>query len=132
MAEKNNQNNNQSKPQDLNQLLKVRREKLSNLQEAGKDPFQITKYDQTHHTDEVRDIYQAHEDKLLAGRVAPSVEGLSEEEARDVINQDYNDRRSIMDADPIKVSIAGRMMFKRVMGQASFCNIQDIKGKIQV
>ena len=132
MAEKNNQNNNQSKPQDLNQLLKVRREKLSNLQEAGKDPFQITKYDQTHHTDEVRDIYQAHEDKLLAGRVAPSVEGLSEEEARDVINQDYNDRRSIMDADPIKVSIAGRMMFKRVMGKASFCNIQDIKGKIQV
>ncbi len=132
MAEKNNQNNNQAKPQDLNQLLKVRREKLSNLQEAGKDPFQITKYDQTHHTDEVRDIYQAHEDKLLAGRETPSVEGLSEEEAKDIINQDYNDRRSIMDADPIRVSIAGRMMFKRVMGKASFCNIQDIKGKIQV
>ena len=125
-------NNNQNKQQDINQLLKVRHEKLQNLQEAGKDPFQITKYDQTHHTDEVRDIYEAHEAKLLAGRVAPSVEGLSEEEAKDVLNNDYDDRRAIMDADPIRVSIAGRMMFKRVMGKASFCNLQDIKGKIQV
>lgn len=131
MAENNNQNN-QNKQQDVNQLIKVRREKLQALQEAGKDPFQITKYDQTHHTDEVRDIYDAHESKLLAGRVAPSVDGLSEEEARDVLNQDYNDRRAIMDAEPIRVSIAGRMMFKRVMGKASFCNLQDIKGKIQV
>ncbi len=126
------ENNNQNKQQDTNQLLKVRREKLATLQEAGKDPFQITKYDQTHHTDEVRVIYQAHEDKLLAGRVTPSVEGLSEEEAKTVLNDDYNERRGIMDADPIKVSIAGRMMFKRVMGKASFCNIQDIAGKIQV
>ena len=125
-------NNNQNKQQDLNQLLKVRREKLQTLQDAGKDPFEITKYDQTHHTDEVRDLYDAHEAKLLAGRVAPSVEGLSEEEARDVVNKDYNERREIMDADPIRVSIAGRMMFKRVMGKASFCNLQDIKGKVQV
>ena len=125
-------NNNQNKQQDLNQLLKVRREKLQNLQDAGKDPFEITKYDQTHHTDEVKELYEAHEAKILAGRVAPSVDGLSEEEARDVLNQDYNERREIMDAEPIRVSIAGRMMFKRVMGKASFCNIQDIKGKVQV
>ena len=132
MAENNQNNNGNAKPQDVNQLLKVRREKLAALQEAGKDPFQITKYDQTHHTDEVRTIYEEHEAKLLAGRVEPSVEGLSEEEAKDVLNNDYNERRAIMDADPIMVSIAGRMMFKRVMGKASFCNIQDLNGKIQV
>lgn len=131
MAENNNQNN-QTKPQDLNQLLKVRREKLKNLQDAGKDPFQITKYDQTHHTDEVRCLYEAHEEKLLAGRTAPSVEGLDEAEAKEILKQDYNDKRAIMDADPIHVSVAGRMLFKRVMGKASFCNIQDLKGKIQV
>ncbi len=51
---------------------------------------------------------------------------------REVINNDYNERREIMDAKPIEVSIAGRMMFKRVMGKASFCNIQDLKGNIQV
>lgn len=131
MAENNNQNN-QAKPQDINQLLKVRREKLKNLQEAGKDPFQITKYDQTHHTDEVRCLYEAHEEKLLDGRTAPSVEGLDEAEAKEILKQDYNDKRAIMDADPIHVSVAGRMLFKRVMGKASFCNIQDLKGKIQV
>ena len=124
MAEQNNQ--------DINQLLKVRREKLQNLQDAGNDPFVITKYDQTHHSDEVKEIYTAHEEKLLAGRVAPNTEGLDEAEARQVINDDYNERRAIMDADPIYVSIAGRMMFKRVMGKASFCNIQDLKGRIQV
>ena len=128
MAEQNKNNGGQ----DLNQLLKVRREKLQNLQEAGNDPFVITKYDQTHHSDEVKDLYNAHEEKLLAGRVAPEVEGLEEAEARKVINDDYNERRAIMDAQPIEVSIAGRMMFKRVMGKASFCNIQDLKGKIQV
>lgn len=53
--------------QDVNQLLKVRREKLANLQEAGQDPFQITKYDVTHHTSDVKDLYNAHEEKLLAG-----------------------------------------------------------------
>ena len=132
MGENQNQAKNQAQEQDLGQLLKVRREKLANLQENGKDPFVITKYDQTHHTDEVRDLYEVHEAKLLAGRVAPSTEGLSEEEAKEVLNQDYNERRSIMDADPIRVSIAGRMMFKRVMGKASFCNLQDIAGKIQV
>ena len=132
MAENNNQNNNQAKPQDLNQLLKVRREKFHALQEAGKDPFRITKYDQTHHTDDVRTLYEEHEAKLLSGRVAPNTDGLSEEEAKDVLNNDYNERRAIMDADPIHVSIAGRMLFKRVMGKASFCNIQDLKGKIQV
>ncbi len=132
MAENNNQNNNQAKPQDLNQLLKVRREKFHALQEAGKDPFRITKYDQTHHTDDVRTLYEGHEAKLLSGRVAPNTDGLSEEEAKDVLNNDYNERRAIMDADPIHVSIAGRMLFKRVMGKASFCNIQDLKGKIQV
>ncbi len=126
------ENNNQNKQQDLNQLLKVRRDKLQNLQAAGRDPFEITKYDQTHHTDEVKSLYEEHEAKILSGRVAPSVEGLSEEEAKDVLNNDYNERREIMDADPIRVSIAGRMMFKRVMGKASFCNIQDLKGKIQV
>lgn len=131
MAENNNQNN-QAKPQDLNQLLKVRREKLKNLQDAGKDPFQITKYDQTHHTDEVRCLYEAHEEKLLAGRTAPDVTGLDEAEAKEILKQDYNDKRAIMDADPIHVSVAGRMLFKRVMGKASFCNIQDLKGKIQV
>ena len=118
--------------QDINQLLKVRREKLANLQAAGKDPFVITKYDQTHHTDEVRDLYEAHEKELLKDRKPVEVEGLSDEDKKAAIDADYKERREIMDASPIQVSIAGRMMFKRVMGKASFCNIQDLKGKIQV
>ncbi len=122
----------QPQEQDINQLLKVRREKLAALQEAGRDPFQITKYDVTHHTTEVKELYTAHEEKLLAGRTEPSVEGLDEQQAKEVQNADYNERRAIMDANPINVAIAGRMMFKRVMGKASFCNIQDLKGKIQV
>ena len=126
-----NQNNNQA-PSDVNQLLQVRRDKLATLQEAGKDPFQITKYDQTHHTNEVVELYNAHEAKLLAGRATVNTDGMDEEAAKEAINNDYNERRAIMDADPINVSIAGRMMFKRVMGKASFCNIQDLKGKIQV
>ena len=129
MAEKNNQNNQQ---QDVNQLLKVRREKLAALQEAGADPFKITKYDQTHHTDEAKALYEAHEEKLLAGRTAVNTDGMEEQEAKEAKKADYNERRAIMDADPIHVSIAGRMMFKRVMGKASFCNIQDLKGTIQV
>ena len=124
--------NNQPKQQDVNQLLKVRREKLADLQTAGKDPFVITKYDVTHHSSEVKELYNAHEAELLAGRQAPVVEGLEEEQKKEVLNQDYNERRAIMDASPISVSIAGRMMFKRVMGKASFCNIQDLKGNIQV
>jgi len=132
MAE-NTQNNNQAQaPVDLNQLLKVRREKLATLQEAGKDPFVITKYDQTHHSDEVKALYEAHEAKKLAGRPEPDVTGLDEQAARELKKKDYNERREIMDADPINVSIAGRMMFKRVMGKASFCNIRDLKGDIQV
>ena len=78
---------------DVNQLLKVRREKLQDLQERGKDPFQITKYDMTHHSMEIKDHFDELEGKT--------------------------------------VSIAGRMMFKRVMGKASFCNIQDLQGSIQ-
>ena len=126
------QNRNQAPQQDLSQLLKVRHEKLANLQEAGKDPFVITKYDQTHHSTDVRALYEEHEAKLLAGRLAPNVEGMDEQQAKEVIQKDYEERRAIMDASPIQVSIAGRMLFKRVMGKASFCNIQDLKGKIQV
>lgn len=91
MGEAQNQNN---QTQDLNQLLKVRREKLAALQENGKDPFQLTKYDVTHHSKEIKDNFE----KL----------------------------------NGTEVSIAGRMMFKRVMGKASFCNIQDLQGNIQV
>ena len=128
-----NQNNNKGgQQQDVNQLLKVRREKLQNLQEAGKDPFQITKYDVTHHSSDVKELYNAHEAEILGDRTAPDVEGLDDAAKREVINNDYNERREIMDAKPIEVSIAGRMMFKRVMGKASFCNIQDLKGNIQV
>ena len=128
----NNNNQNQNNTQDTNQLLQVRREKLATLQGEGRDPFQITKYDQTHHTDEVVKLYEEHEAKLLAGRTSVNTDGLDEEAAKEAVNNDYNERRAIMDADPINVSIAGRMMFKRVMGKASFCNIQDLKGKIQV
>ena len=85
--------NNQPQEQDLNQILKARREKLAALQEAGKDPFVITKFEQTHHSQEIKDNYDALEGKT--------------------------------------VTIAGRMMFKRVMGKASFCNIQDLQGNIQ-
>lgn len=80
--------------QDVNQLLKVRRQKLAALQEAGKDPFQITKYDVTHHSLEIRENFDALEGK--------------------------------------KVSVAGRVMSKRVMGKASFCNVQDLQGDIQI
>ncbi len=93
MAEEQRQQNIQGE-QDINQLLKVRRQKLSVLQEAGKDPFQITKYDVTHHSLEIRDHFDT-----LEGR---------------------------------EVSIAGRVMSKRVMGKASFCNVQDLQGDIQV
>ena len=93
MAEEQRQQNIQGE-QDINQLLKVRRQKLSVLQEAGKGPFQITKYDVTHHSLEIRDHFDT-----LEGR---------------------------------EVSIAGRVMSKRVMGKASFCNVQDLQGDIQV
>ncbi|MGN0512779.1 MAG: lysine--tRNA ligase, partial [Lachnospiraceae bacterium] len=118
--------------QDLNELLKVRRDKLADLQSRGKDPFQITKFDQTHHSVDVKSLYEEHEKNILGDRPLPDTTGLSEEDARKVTNDDYNERRAIMDAQPIHVSIAGRMMFKRVMGKASFCSIQDLKGNIQV
>ena len=122
----------EQKTQDTNQLLKVRREKLADLQANGKDPFQITKFDQTHHSLEVKELYEAHEAELLKDRETPDVEGLDEAQAREVLKKDYEERREIMDASPIHVAIAGRMMFKRVMGKASFCNIQDLQGNIQV
>ena len=125
---------NQKKTQepDLNQLRKVRREKLAELQQNGRDPFQITKFDQTHHSLEVKNLYEAHEAELLKDRQEPNVDGLDEEQVKEVLKKDYEDKRSIMDANPIHVAIAGRMMFKRVMGKASFCNIQDLQGNIQV
>ena len=122
----------EQKKQDENQLLKVRREKLADLQANGKDPFQITKFDQTHHSLEVKKLYEAHEAELLKDRKELDVTGLDEEQAKEAQKKDYEERRSIMDASPIHVSIAGRMMFKRVMGKASFCNIQDLQGNIQV
>lgn len=91
MASQNN--NNESKKEDINQLLQVRREKLANLQAEGKDPFQITKFDVTHHTSDIKDNFEELEGK--------------------------------------SVTIAGRLMQKRVMGKASFCNVQDLKGNIQ-
>ena len=124
--------NNNVSSQDINQLRKVRRDKLAELQAAGKDPFVITKYDQTHHTVDAIKLYEEHEKEKLAGRQAVNTEGLSEEEARAAVKQDYNEKREIMDADPIYVSVAGRMLFKRVMGKASFMNLQDRDGRIQV
>ncbi|MEG0368978.1 MAG: lysine--tRNA ligase [Hungatella sp.] len=93
MAEQHNENQNINPEEDLNHLLKVRREKLTELQEAGRDPFQITRYDVTAHSSDVKEQYATWEGQ--------------------------------------EVSIAGRMMSKRVMGKASFCNIQDLKGNIQ-
>ena len=122
----------QTQEQDINHLLKVRREKLAELQQNGRDPFQITKFDQTHHSLEVKGLYEAHEAELLKDRQEPNVEGMDEEQAKEALKKDYEERRNIMDASPIHVAIAGRMMFKRVMGKASFCNIQDLQGSIQV
>ena len=122
----------QKQEQDLNQLLKVRRDKLADLQANGKDPFQITKFNQTHHSMELKNLYEAHEAELLKDRAEIDVTGLDEEQAKEAVKKDYEERREIMDASPIHVSIAGRMMFKRVMGKASFCNIQDLQGNIQV
>ncbi len=104
-----NQNKGKQEP-DINQLLKVRREKLSELQEAGNDPFVITKYDVTYHTEEARAEFNEKFPKPAEGEEAPEI---SEE-------------------DRINVSIAGRLMSKRVMGKASFGNVQDLKGNIQI
>ena len=142
MAEQNNKNNQpaENQAQDLNQLLKVRREKLEELQSAGKDPFVITKYDQTHHTDDAISLYEEYEKETLKDYNDPA---LPEEPAADAENEvisayrqakkeAYNKKREILDANAPKVSIAGRMMFKRVMGKASFANIRDLKGNVQV
>lgn len=104
MAE--NQKNQSAPQQDISQLEKVRREKLAQLQAEGKDPFRITKYDQTHHTKEILDHFDE-----LAGEL--------DEEGNYV-------------KEPVTVSIAGRMLFKRVMGKASFANLQDRDGRIQI
>ena len=105
MAEQNNKNNQQQV--DTKQLLKVRREKLADLQERGKDPFQITKYDVTHHSMEIKNNF-------------------------DVLEAEHDEEGKLV-KDPAKlVSIAGRIMLKRVMGKASFCNVQDLQGNIQV
>lgn len=129
-----NGNNNvqQSEEQDIGQLLKVRREKLANLQEAGKDPFVITKYDVTYHVADAAAEYEALEAKLLGDRPPVDVSGLPEEEARPKRKADYEERRAIMDAQPINVSVAGRLMSKRIMGKASFSNLQDKSGNIQI
>ena len=126
------QNQKKTQEPDMNQLRKVRREKLAELQQNGRDPFQITKFNQTHHSLEVKDLYEAHEAEILKDHQQPNVEGMDEEQAKEALKNDYEERRSIMDASPIHVAIAGRMMFKRVMGKASFCNIQDLQGNIQV
>ena len=101
------QQNKNEQQVDVNQLLKVRREKLADLQERGKDPFQITKYDVTNHTTEIKDNFEKFECE--------------------------HDEEGKLVKDPAKlVSIAGRIMLKRVMGKASFCNVQDKTGNIQV
>ena len=98
MAENNQNRNEQAPQQDVNQLRKVRREKLAALQEAGRDPFLQTKFDQKNHTDEVKKLYEEHEAKKLAGRTAPVTDGMDEAAAREVLKADYNERRAIMDA----------------------------------
>ena len=112
--------------------IEVRVEKFNNLKEAGKNPFEITKFDQTHHTDEAKALYDEFEAQLLGDRPEVDVEGLEEQDARAKKKADYEERRAIMDAKPINVSVAGRMMFKRVMGKASFMSLRDLKGNIQV
>ena len=87
---------------DVNEQIKIRMDKLKALQDAGKDPFQITKYDVTHHTDEIRAIYEAHEKELLGDRPAVNTEGLDEQQAREAVNADYNERIDIMDDSTIE------------------------------
>ena len=125
-------NRNQAVEPDLNQIRKNKREKLANLQAAGKDPFVITKYDQTYHSVDAKNAYVEHEKELIGDRAEVNVEGLDEAAAKEALSNDYNERRAIMDASPINVSIAGRIMLKRVMGKASFANVADLKGDVQV
>lgn len=115
------ENNNQGQVQDLNQLLKIRRDKLSELQAAGKDPFVQTKYDVTYHALQAK----AEFEKLDAELKAQIPEGLSEEEAAEQL-------KTLHEGKKIQVSMAGRMMLKRVMGKASFATIRDLEGDIQL
>ena len=132
--EKKNTGAGKGEQQDTKQLLKVRREKLENLQADGRDPFKITKFDQTHHTEEAKAVYEAHEKEVLGDRPAfdPAPYGDDEEALRQAKKEEYNERRAIMDAKPISVKLAGRIMSKRVMGKASFCHIQDVQGTMQL
>ena len=139
MADVNQQKANNAPQEDVGQLLKVRRQKLADLQEAGRDPFVITKFDQTHHTDEVISLYEEREKEILKDYEEPVLaepaEGADNETIsayRQAKKEAYNKRRALLDASPITVSIAGRMLFKRVMGKASFANIQDLKGRVQI
>ena len=84
----------EQKKQDVNQLLKVRRDKLADLQANGRDPFQITKFDQTHHSLEVKNLYEAHEAELLKDRKELDVTGLDEEQTKEAQKKDYEERRS--------------------------------------
>ena len=118
--------------EETNEQRQIRIEKLKALQEAGCDPFQVMTADQTFHTSEAKEAYAALEAKLIGEIKEPDVDGLDEQAAREAKKAAYNERRAVMDAQPIEVAIAGRMLFKRVMGKASFCNIQDKAGNIQV
>jgi len=118
--------------EETNEQRQIRIEKLKALQEAGADPFQVMTADQTFHTTEAKEAYAALEAKLIGEIKEPDVDGLDEQAAREAKKAAYNERRAVMDAQPIEVAIAGRMLFKRVMGKASFCNIQDKTGNIQV
>ena len=84
----------EQKKQDVNQLLKVRRDKLADLQANGRDPFQITKFDQTHHSLEVKKLYEAHEAELLKDRKELDVTGLDEEQAKEAQKKDYEEEAS--------------------------------------
>ena len=128
----NNENRATEQTEDLGRLLAVRREKLAALQEAGKDPFVITKYAVSHHSTDARSEYEELEKKLIGDRPEVNTDGMSEEDARAAKKADYEEKRAVMDASAIRVTIAGRMMSKRVMGKASFCNIKDREGNIQV
>ena len=79
------QNQKNTQEPDMNQLKKVRREKLAELQQNGRDPFQITKFNQTHHSLEVKDLYEAHEAEILKDHQQPNVEGMDEEQAKEEI-----------------------------------------------
>ena len=103
----------EQKKQDVNQLLKVRRDKLADLQANGRDPFQITKFDQTHHSLEVKNLYEAHEAELLKDRKELDVTGLDEEQAKEAQKKDYEERRSIMDASHLLASLI-YLSFKRI------------------